>query len=211
MNILSKPILVGVVAMAVVVVLSNILVQHLFGNWLTLAAFTYPIAFLITDVTNRKFGTKKARQVVFTGFVVGVICTVIASQMTNADGYALTTLRIAIGSGTAFLIAQLVDVSVFDKFRRKVWWRAPLASTLVGSTLDTVLFFSIAFSSVFAFIDPSDPNGWALDLVPLLGVGPMLPLWVSLAAADFIVKLSLALIALMPFRILTKNRPRLVE
>ncbi len=211
MNIFSRPVFAGVVAMAVVVVLSNILVQHLFGNWLTLAAFTYPIAFLITDITNRKLGTRKARQVVFAGFVVGVICSIIASQITNVDGYALTTLRIALGSGTAFLIAQLVDVSIFDKFRKEVWWRAPLASTLVGSTLDTVLFFSIAFSSVFTFIDSSDPNGWALDLVPLLGVGPVLPLWISLAVADFIVKLSLALIALAPFRVLTKNRTRFTQ
>lgn len=205
MNIFSRPFLVGVIAMAVVVTLSNVLVQHLFGNWLTLAAFTYPIAFLITDITNRTLGTKKARQVVIIGFLVGVACSLIASQMVNAEGYALTTLRIAIGSGTAFLLAQLVDVSIFNRLRKGVWWRAPLASTLVGSTLDTVLFFSIAFSATFAFIDPADPNGWALDIVPLLGVGPLFPLWVSLATADFFVKLSLALIALVPFRVLTKE------
>ncbi len=206
MNILSRPVYIAVAAMAATVIISNILVQHLFGNWLTLAAFTYPIAFLITDITNRTMGSKKAKQVVLVGFVVGVVCSLIASQIVNADGAALTTLRIAIGSGTAFLIAQLVDVSVFNRLRNRVWWRAPLTSTLVGATLDSIIFFTIAFSAIFVFIDPTDPNGWALDLVPLLGVGPLLPLWVSLAVADFIVKLSVALLALIPFRLLTKQK-----
>ena len=191
--------------MAIVVVVSNILLQHLFGNWLTLAAFTYPIAFLVTDIINRKLGAKKARQVVLAGFIVGVICTLVASQIVNAEGQALTTLRIAIGSGVAFLVAQLIDVSVFNIFREGVWWRAPLASTLVGSALDTLIFFSIAFAATFAFIDPTDPNGWALELVPLLGIGPVFPLWVSLAVADFAVKLLVALVALLPFRILTRK------
>ena len=199
----SKPVILGVVCMAIVVVLSNILVQHLFGDWLTWGAFTYPIAFLVTDLTNRALGPSKARQVVFAGFVVGVICSLVASQMVNADGYALTTLRIAVGSGVAFLTAQLVDVFIFDRLRAGAWWRAPLASTLIGSALDTALFFSIAFSAAFAFIDPADPNGWALDPVPLLGMGPVAPLWVSLAVADFTVKLALAMLALAPFRALS--------
>ena len=199
----SKPVIFAILAMAAVVVLSNILVQHLFGDWLTWGAFTYPIAFLVTDLTNRAFGPGKARQVVFAGFIVGVICSLIASQMVSAEGYPLTTLRIAIGSGVAFLVAQLVDVFIFDKLRSGDWWRAPLASTLVGSSLDTALFFSIAFSASFAFIDANDPNGWALDPVPLLGAGPVFPLWVSLAVADFAVKLALALIALAPFRALS--------
>ncbi len=199
----SKPVIFAILAMAAVVVLSNILVQHLFGDWLTWGAFTYPIAFLITDLTNRAFGPGKARQVVFAGFIVGVICSLIASQMVSAEGYPLTTLRIAIGSGVAFLVAQLVDVFIFDKLRSGKWWRAPLASTLVGSSLDTALFFSIAFSASFAFIDANDPNGWALDPVPLLGMGPVFPLWVSLAVADFAVKLALALVALIPFRALS--------
>jgi len=199
----SKPVIFAILAMAAVVVLSNILVQHLFGDWLTWGAFTYPIAFLVTDLTNRAFGPGKARQVVFAGFIVGVICSLIASQMVSAEGYPLTTLRIAIGSGVAFLVAQLVDVFIFDKLRSGDWWRAPLASTLVGSSLDTALFFSIAFSASFAFIDANDPNGWALDPVPLLGAGPVFPLWVSLAVADFAVKLALALIALVPFRALS--------
>jgi uncharacterized integral membrane protein (TIGR00697 family) len=189
--------------MAVVVALSNILVQFLFGDWLTWAAFTYPIAFLITDITNRKLGTKKARQVVCAGFFVGVICSLIASQIMTAAGETLTTVRIAIGSGVAFLVAQLVDVAVFNRLRQGVWWKAPLTSTLIGSFLDTALFFSIAFSAAFLFLNPTNPNGWALEMVPLLGVGPVLPLWVSLATADFIVKLLLALVALVPFRALT--------
>lgn len=199
----SKPVILAILAMATVVVLSNILVQHLFGDWLTWGAFTYPIAFLVTDLTNRAFGPAKARQVVFAGFIVGVICSLVASQMVSAEGYPLTTLRIAIGSGVAFLVAQLVDVFIFDRLRSGIWWRAPLASTLIGSSLDTALFFSIAFSASFAFIDANDPNGWALDAVPLLGAGPVFPLWVSLAVADFAVKLTLALVALIPFRALS--------
>jgi uncharacterized integral membrane protein (TIGR00697 family) len=198
-----RPILLAIVSMAVVVALSNILVQFLFGDWLTWAAFTYPIAFLITDITNRKLGTKKARQVVCAGFFVGVICSLIASQIMTAAGETLTTVRIAIGSGVAFLVAQLVDVAVFNRLRQGVWWKAPLTSTLIGSFLDTALFFSIAFSAAFLFLNPTNPNGWALEMVPLLGVGPVLPLWVSLATADFIVKLLLALVALVPFRALT--------
>ncbi len=199
----SKPVILAIFAMAAVVVLSNILVQHLFGDWLTWGAFTYPIAFLVTDLTNRALGPAKARQVVFIGFLVGVACSLIASQMVSAEGYPLTTLRIAIGSGVAFLVAQMVDVFIFDKLRSGTWWRAPLASTLIGSSLDTALFFSIAFSASFAFIDANDPNGWALDPVPLLGAGPIYPLWVSLAVADFAVKLALALLALVPFRALS--------
>ena len=201
----SKPVILAVLAMAAVVVLSNILVQHLFGDWLTWGAFTYPIAFLVTDLTNRALGPGRARQVVFVGFLVGVACSLVASQMVSAEGYPLTTLRIAIGSGVAFLVAQLVDVFIFDRLRSGAWWRAPLASTLIGSSLDTALFFSIAFSASFAFIDANDPNGWALDPVPLLGMGPVCPLWVSLAVADFAVKLALALVALIPFRALSSK------
>jgi len=192
--------------MAVVVVLSNVLVQYLFGEWLTWAAFTYPIAFLITDITNRKLGVDKARRVVIAGFFVGVICSLIASQIVSTGGDALTTLRIAIGSGVAFLVAQLVDVAVFHRLRKRSWWHAPLASTLIGSSLDTALFFTIAFSAPFIFLDPTNPNSWALELVPLLGIGPALPVWVSLAVADFMVKLLLALLALVPFRALTTNQ-----
>jgi uncharacterized integral membrane protein (TIGR00697 family) len=192
----------GILAMAAIVVASNILVQFLFGQWLTWGAFTYPLAFLVTDVMNRVYGAAAARRVVVAGFVIGVICSLIGTQIMGEYG-PLVTLRIAIGSGTAFLIAQLVDVSVFAAIRRGAWWRAPLISTLIGSTLDTALFFSIAFSASLAFIEPSNDVSWAGEMLPILGLGPVAPLWVSLALADWMVKLTLALLALVPFRLLT--------
>ncbi len=200
---LSRPILTGIAAMALIVVASNILVQHLLGDWLTWGALTYPIAFLVTDLTNRALGTTAARRVVLVGFAVGVLCSLIASQMANEYGDPLVTLRIALGSGIAFLTAQLIDISVFNRLRHGTWWRAPLVSSFIGSALDTALFFSIAFSAAFAFIDRTDPNGWATEAVPLLGMGPEAPLWVSLAVADFAVKLTLAALALIPFRALS--------
>lgn len=192
----------GILAMAIIVVLSNILVQYLFGDWLTWGAFTYPFAFLVTDVMNRLYGTKAARRVVLIGFAIGLVCSFIGTQIMGEFG-PLVTLRIAIGSGTAFLVAQLVDVAIFDRLRAGSWWRAPLASTLVGSALDTALFFSIAFSASLAFVAPSVDVAWANEAVPLLGMGPVAPLWVSLAVADFGVKLALSLIALGPFRVAT--------
>ena len=200
-------ILPGVIAMAAIVVASNILVQHLFGQWLTWGAFTYPFAFLVTDVMNRVYGVTAARKVVFAGFVVGVICSLIGTQIMGEFG-PLVTWRIAIGSGIAFLTAQMMDVAIFDRLRRGAWWRAPLASTLVGSSLDTALFFTIAFSTQLVFLEPANDVSWANEVLPLLGVGPQVPLWVSLALADWMVKLSLALIALIPFRaIVTKLSP----
>ena len=192
----------GILAMAAIVVASNILVQFLFGNWLTWGAFTYPIAFLVTDLMNRVYGVAAARRVVFVGFIVGVICSLIGTQVMLEFGPAVT-LRIAIGSGLAFLTAQLLDVAIFDKLREGSWWRAPLASTLVGSTVDTALFFTIAFSAGLTFIEPTNDVSWANEVLPLLGSGPAAPLWVSLAVADWMVKLSLALIALIPFRIIS--------
>jgi uncharacterized integral membrane protein (TIGR00697 family) len=194
----------GVIAMAAIVVTSNILVQHLLGNWLTWGAFTYPFAFLVTDIMNRLYGAPQARKVVFVGFVVGVICSFIGTQIMGEFG-PLVTLRIAIGSGTAFLVAQLVDVFVFNKLRSGKWWRAPLASTLVGSSLDTALFFTIAFSAALTGLEPANDVTWAGEAVPLLGMGPVAPLWVSLGVADWLVKLSLALIALVPFRMLVNK------
>ena len=195
----------GILAMATVVVASNILVQFLLGDWLTWGAFTYPIAFLITDVMNRVYGVAAARRVVFAGFVVGILCSLIGTQiMMQGDGYTFpaVTLRVAIGSGSAFLVAQLLDVQIFDRMRNGAWWRAPLASTLIGSALDTFLFFSIAFSAMFNWLETANIPNWAQGAVPLLGSGPELPLWASLAVADWIVKLVLALIALAPFRML---------
>ena len=198
---MKNGILAGVIAMAAVVVASNILVQFLLGDWLTWGAFTYPIAFLVTDLMNRAYGAKAARRVIFAGFVVGVICSLIGTQIMLEFGPAVT-LRIAIGSGTAFLVAQLVDVLVFDRLRQGHWWRAPLVSSLIGSSLDTALFFTIAFSTWLAFIDPATDVSWANEALPLLGLGPVVPLWASLAVGDFGVKLALALVALVPFRLI---------
>ncbi len=203
---MSRGFIIGVIAMAAIVAASNILVQYLFGNWLTWGAFTYPFAFLVTDLMNRLYGAATARKVVLAGFAVGILCSFIGTQIIGEFG-PLVTLRIAIGSGSAFLVAQLVDVLVFDKLRSGAWWRAPLVSTLVGSSLDTAIFFTIAFSASLTFVEPTNDVGWAGDILPLLGVGPVFPLWVSLAVADWFVKLSLALLALMPFRlIVTANK-----
>ncbi len=198
---MTRTYLPGVIAMAAIVVASNILVQFLLGDWLTWGAFTYPIAFLVTDVMNRVYGASAARRVVLAGFIVGIICSFIGTQIMGEFG-PLVTLRIAIGSGLAFLTAQLLDVAVFNRLREGNWWKAPLASTLIGSTVDTALFFTIAFSAGLSFIEPSNDVSWANEAVPLLGQGAMQPLWVSLAVADWMVKLSLALIALIPFRII---------
>ena len=194
----------GIIAMATIVVASNILVQFLFGNWLTWGAFTYPLAFLVTDIMNRAYGAQAARRVVFVGFIVGVICSLIGTQIMGEFG-PLVTLRIAVGSGIAFLTAQLLDVAIFSALREGKWWRAPLASTLIGSTVDTALFFSIAFSASLTFLEPANDVSWAGEVLPILGTGPEAPLWVSLAIADWMVKLSLALIALIPFRVITSR------
>lgn len=190
--------------MATIVVASNILVQYLFGQWLTWGAFTYPLAFLVTDVMNRVYGVQAARRVVLAGFVVGLICSVIGTQIIGEFG-PLVTWRIALGSGLAFLTAQMMDVTIFDRLRGGTWWRAPLASTLIGSSIDTILFFTIAFSASLAFIEPANDVSWANDALPLLGFGPVAPLWVSLAIADWSVKLSLAIVALVPFRIIVRK------
>ncbi len=193
----------GILAMAIVVVASNILVQFLFGNWLTWGAFTYPIAFLITDIMNRVYGMSAARKVVFAGFIVGIICSLIGSQIMLEFGPAVP-LRIAIASAVAFLTAQMLDVSIFDRLRGGTWWKAPLTSTLIGSAVDTAIFFTIAFSaSVTVFGANADAAvNWSWESVPLLGQGPLLPLWVSLALADWGVKIGVGLVALVPFRIL---------
>ena len=188
--------------MAIVVVASNILVQFLIlDGLLTWGAFTYPLAFLVTDIMNRIYGVAAARRVVFVGVIVGIICSLIGTQISGEFG-PLVTWRIALGSGLAFLTAQLIDVSVFNGLRGGVWWRAPLVSTLIGSILDTAIFFTIAFSAALTFIEPGNDVSWAGEVLPMLGVGSMMPLWVSLAVADWGVKLALALAALIPFRII---------
>ncbi|MEP3347225.1 MAG: queuosine precursor transporter [Litoreibacter sp.] len=196
----------GIFAMALTVVASNVLVQFLLGDWLTWGAFTYPIAFLVTDVMNRIYGASAARRVVFVGFLVGIACSLIGSQIMLEFGPAVP-LRIAVASAIAFLTAQLLDVSIFDRLREGQWWKAPLASTIVGSIVDTALFFTIAFSASVTFFGAGNDEAisWAWEGVPLLGQGAVLPLWVSLAVADWGVKLSIALIALVPFRILVSK------
>ena len=171
--------------MGLIVVLSNILVQFRLGNWLT-------------------YGSRAARQVLYTGFVVGVVCSFAGSQLQGEFG-PLVTLRIAIASGLAFLTAQFLDIIVFDKLRNYKWWIPPAVSSTVGAIVDTVIFFFIAFSSTASVIDPRDDVSWAAELTPILGFGPTFPLWVSLASADFFVKLLLIIFALFPFWLVSQK------
>jgi queuosine precursor transporter len=199
--------LLSVLAMGLVILISNELVQHpvkavLFGIdlsvILTWGAFTYPIAFLVTDTTNRIFGPRPARKVVAVGFALGVVLTLLAalgiaisvsqsSSMTTwqalwNDPDALSTLRIALASGIAFLVAQLLDIKVFDILRQKVWWKAPTASSLIGSFFDTLIFFLLAFA------------------------GTGLP-WMSWAIGDFCAKLVMIMLLLYPFRLMIRFYP----
>ena len=160
----QKSLITLIIGMALVVVISNIAVSYPINDWLTWGALTYPIAFLVTDMTNRLFGVARARTVVYAGFLIGVILSLWAADM-----------RIALASGSAFLIAQLLDITIFDKLRQKTWWKAPLISTIISSAVDTLLFFSIAF------------------------VATGLP-WVTWAIGDYGAKLAMAAILLMPFR-----------
>ncbi len=191
----------GIIAMAIIVVASNILVQYPLGGYLTWGALTYPLAFLVTDLTNRLSGPLAASRVVFLGFVVGIICSLVGAQIVGEFG-PLVTLRVAVGSGLAFLCAQFLDIAVFNRLRAGNWWRAPLVSTLVSSTVDTAIFFPIAFSAALTAMEPINDVSWATGTVPLLGIGPDAPFWASLAVADWGVKIALALIALVPFRII---------
>ena len=164
--------------MGVVVLSSNYLVQFPIKYYgleeiLTYGAFTYPIAFLITDLANRSYGKFIARKIVYIGFAIGVSFTLLFS--TNFTD--LISVRIAIGSGTAFLVAQLIDVQIFDKLRKKSWFVAPLTSSFIGSTVDTFLFFSISF------------------------YGTGIP-WITLSLGDLMVKIFVALVMLIPFRLL---------
>jgi len=198
---MTRNLIPGILAMAAIVVASNILVQFLYGQWLTWGAFTYPFAFLVTDLTNRLYGAAAARRVVLVGFVVGALCSLIGTQIVGSFG-PLVSLRVAIGSGAAFLAAQMLDITVFNRMRTAAWWRAPLISTLFGSTLDTAIFFTTAFSATLIFLEPGNDVSWAGEVLPLLGFGPGVPLWVSLAVADWGVKLGLAVVALVPFRLI---------
>jgi queuosine precursor transporter len=195
-----KNLLPGIAAMALIVVASNILVQHPMGAFLTYGALTYPLSFLVNDITNRLQGVSAARKVVLAGFVAGLVCSFIGTQIHNDFG-PLVTLRVALGSATAFLVGQLLDVTIFNRLRRAEWWRAPLISTLFGSTVDSVIFFTIAFGGLFAFLEPWNVPTWAAEPGPLLGTGPVVPFWISLAVADWCVKFAIALFGLLPFRL----------
>ena len=167
--------------MGLVVLTSNYLVQFPINYYglseiLTYGAFSYPIAFLITDLANRSFGKTVARQIVYFGFLLGIGFTILFST----DFADLISIRIAIGSGTAFLVAQLLDVQIFDKLRKKKWFIAPLTSSIIGSTIDTFLFFSISFYAT--------------------GVP-----WITLGLGDLSVKIIVALLMLIPFRLLLKT------
>jgi queuosine precursor transporter len=190
----------GILAMAIIVVASNILVQYPLGAFLTWGALTYPFAFLVTDLTNRLEGPAAARSVVLAGFVTGIVCSFIGTQIVGEFG-PLVTFRIALGSGLAFLCAQLLDISVFNRLRQGSWWKAPLISTLISSTLDTAIFFTVAFSAALTALEPFNDVSWATAPMPLLGLGPEAPFWVSLAVGDWLVKLLLAGVALLPFRL----------
>ena len=178
---MSKTFLLLSFLMGVVVLSSNYLVQFPINYYglneiLTYGAFSYPIAFLITDLANRSYGKRVARKIVYFGFVLGIGFTVLFST----DFADLISIRIAIGSGIAFLTAQLLDVQIFDRLRKKEWFVAPLTSSMIGSTIDTFLFFSISF------------------------YGTGVP-WVTLSLGDLIVKVIVALIMLLPFRLLLKT------
>lgn len=195
-----RSLLPGIIAMAVIVTASNILVQFPLGGYLTWGALTYPFAFLVTDLTNRLQGAAAARRVVLAGFATGVVCSFIGTQIIGEFG-PLVTLRIAIGSGLAFLTAQLLDVTIFNRLRAGSWWKAPLVSTLISSSVDTAIFFTIAFSAALTVLEPGNDVSWATAPTSLLGIGPEAPFWVSLAVADWLVKLLLAIVALLPFRL----------
>jgi len=164
--------------MGVIIIISNYLVQFPINKFnlqdiLTYGAFSYPITFLITDLANRRFGIKKARKLVYIGFGIGILLTTFVS--TNFKD--IISIRIALGSGTAFLVAQLIDIEIFQRLRNKVWFVAPITSSITGSTVDTFLFFSISF----------------------LGTGIS---WVTLAFGDLFVKFLMSLLMLIPFRLL---------
>ncbi len=191
----------AILAMAAIVVASNILVQIPLGGYLTWGALTYPFAFLVTDLTNRLQGPAAARRVVLAGFAVGLACSFVGTQIEGEFG-PLVTLRVALASGLAFLCAQLLDIAVFNRLRAGQWWKAPFVSSLASSTLDTAIFFPIAFSAALVALEPANDVAWAGGAVPLLGLGPEGPLWLSLAVADWMVKIAIACIALVPFRII---------
>lgn len=171
---LNRSLITPALAMTIVIVSSNILVQYplpgvafglTLGDWLTYGAFTYPFAFLVTDLTNRGYGAQAARRVAYVGFALAVVLS-----------FWLADPRIALASGTAFLTAQLLDVTIFNALRKGIWWQAPLISSAIAAAIDTVLFFSIAF------------------------VGTGLP-WITMGIGDYAAKIAMVLFLLIPYRI----------
>ena len=175
--------------------LSSSFVRYVIGGCIAASAHLTVVATLV------ELGGMDKENANSIGFVVGVFCSLVGTQIVGEFG-PLVTLRIALASGLAFLTAQLLDVAIFNRMRDTAWWRAPLASTLVGATVDTALFFSIAFSGALSFLEPANDVSWAGEMLPMLGAGPVAPLWVSLAVADWMVKIALALLALIPFRLI---------
>jgi len=183
--------LIALAAMTLVVLASNILVQHPFthlglADYLTWGAFTYPFSFLVTDLANRRFGTAGARRIVYAGFVLAVVLSV-----------ALATPRIAIASGAAFLVAQLLDIRIFARLRDRAWWLPPFVSSVISSALDTAIFFSVAFYCGVLPGTGSTISG-LLGSVGIADECVVLP-WTSLAMADYGVKLALAALAIAPY------------
>lgn len=183
--------LIAITAMTLVVLASNILVQYPFtyaglGDYLTWGAFSYPVAFLVTDLSNRRFGASGARRIVYAGFVLAVLLSII-----------FATPRIAIASGTAFLVAQLLDIAIFTRLRGRAWWVPPFVSSVVSSGLDTAIFFSFAFyCGLIPGLGMTVSDGLAA-----IGIADRcIPLpWVNLAIADYLVKLALAALAIAPY------------
>lgn len=192
----TQSILFATLAMCLAVTASNVLVQYPF-HWLglehilTYGAFIYPFAFLVNDLTNRRFGPQAARRVVYAGFAAGL-----------AVSWWLASPRLAIASCTAFLLAQLLDIAVFTPLRRRSWWQAPLAAAFAGSVLDTLLFFAIAFAPAFSFIDALThaPDQSIALYTRMLFVS--MPVWLSLAIGDMGIKILFALFMLLPYRLL---------
>lgn len=201
-RLLTPRLALAVLAMIIVVTASNILVQYpvdfalgplQLADLLTWGAFTYPFAFLVTDLVNRYDGPARARGVVVVGFVLAL----------GLSAY-LATPRIAIASATAFLLGQLLDIAVFSRLRNRYWIVPPLTGSLLGSALDTAIFFTIAFAPAFGVIDSlfGTPDGSLGFGAPWLGLGSEVPLWTSLASGDFLVKFLAALLLLAPYRLL---------
>ena len=172
---LPLSLLLPIVAMMAVIGVSNVAVQHAINDWLTWGAFTYPLAFLVTDLTNRAHGPGRARTVAYVGFPFGMGLSIILAVA--ADFPLWEGVRVALASGFAFICAQLFDIALFHRLRRGLWWRAPLVSSLSASALDTAIFFSAAF---------------ALTGLP----------WVTWALGDFAIKVGMAAVLLIPFRLL---------